>query len=130
MSAFIFTVETPINSAGVATLVLFIGVPLWLVVRSFRAGVKCEDRRLLIRGWFWSRTIPKDQILRVTNRKFVEWTSKRGAKRYSPLLMFWTWPRSYGSLDSYNSDALMTVTRWIGNEEEHRGRHLEPEPAA
>jgi hypothetical protein len=126
MSAFIFTVETPINSAGVVTLVIFIGVPLWLVIRSFRAGVKCEARGLLIRGWFWSRTIPKDQIVRVTNRKFVEWTSKRGRTRYSPLPMFWTWPRSYDSLDSYNSDALMTVTRWIGNEEEHSGRHLEP----
>jgi hypothetical protein len=130
MSAFIFTVETPVNSAGVVTLVLFIGVPLWLVIRSFRAGVKCEDHRLLIRGWFWSRTIPKEQIVCVTNRKFVEWTSKRGTKRYSPLLMFWTWPRSYDSLDSYNSDALTTVSRWIENEEERSGRHIVPETTA
>lgn len=130
MSASIFTAKTPINSAGLLTLAIFVLVPLWLVVRSFRAEVKCEDNRLLVRGWFWSRSIRKDQIVGVTSRKFVEWTSKRGKKRYSPLPMFWTWPRSYGLFDGYNSHALMTISRWIGNEEEHSGRHVAPESTA
>jgi hypothetical protein len=125
MSAFIFTAKTPIDSAGLFILVIFVLVPLWLVIRSFRAGVKCEEHRLLIRGWFWSRSIPRNQIVKVTDRKFVEWTSKQGSTRYSPLLMFWTWPRSYGLLDSYNSEALLTVARWVGHEQEHGGRHVD-----
>jgi len=125
MSAFIFTIPLPFSSIDLVVLLIFVGVPLWLVIRSFRAGVRLSDDRMLIRGWFWSRSIPRDRIVGLTPRKFVEWTSETGSTRLSPLTVFWTWPNSWGLFDSYNGGAFEKINHWIGREEEHTGRHIE-----
>jgi len=95
------------------------------VIRSFRAGVGLYADHLLIRGWFLSRSIPKDQIVTITSMKFAEWTSNRGSRRLSPLTMFWIWPRSYGLFDRYNNKALESISDWLGHPDAHSGRHVD-----
>lgn len=113
IAATVFTVTFPLTVPGVIVGLVFVGVPIWLIVRSIRASVECTDERLVIRGWIWSRSIPRADVTSVSSRRFIHWNSPSGSNRLTPLPLFWDFPTSWTSMDIYNEEAITCVNRWL-----------------
>ncbi|MEU2236038.1 hypothetical protein [Streptomyces vietnamensis] len=71
------------TAAVVAVLVCAV-----LAVRGFRAGVRCEGERLVVRGYAWTRVIPRAAVTEVTDFPAVRWTSPGGRRRWTPVVAF------------------------------------------
>ncbi|MFI1655693.1 hypothetical protein ACH4ZU_12400 [Streptomyces sp. NPDC020472] len=56
-----------------------------LAVRGFRAGVRCEAERLVVRGFVWTRVIPRAAVTGVTGFPAVRWTTPGGRRRWTPV---------------------------------------------
>ncbi|HEY5833720.1 hypothetical protein [Streptomyces sp.] len=56
-----------------------------LAVRGYRAGVVCGNGELTVRGWLWTRVIPRKSITGITDYPAVRWTDARGRNRWSPM---------------------------------------------
>ncbi|KQX53230.1 MULTISPECIES: hypothetical protein [unclassified Streptomyces] len=59
-----------------------------VAVRGFRAGVRCEAGRLVVRGFVWTRSIPRSSVTEVTPFPAVRWTTPGGRRRWTPLWAF------------------------------------------
>lgn len=99
--------------ASLAVTMVVVLIVAWLTFRSLRAGVVLTDDFLVIRGWLWSRSIPREQIRTVTNLKWVEWVSRRGRRRFSPLMMFWNISRPTRRMIEHHDEAISVVGKWI-----------------
>ncbi|MEV5974815.1 hypothetical protein [Streptomyces sp. NPDC051921] len=59
---------------------------LVVAVRGWRVGVRCERDRLVVRGFLWTRRVDRARIGAVTGFPAVRWTSRRGGRRWTPVL--------------------------------------------
>ena len=124
IAATIPTITFPITLANVTVSAVLIGAPIWLVLRSFLAGVDISDDTIVIRGWIWSRSIPKNRVTSLSRRRFIHWTTGTGKRRLTPLPMFWDHPSATHSMDVHNSAAVDEVRRWLdGTVSSPQGRH-------
>jgi hypothetical protein len=121
-------VSDPTNSPNLFAVLLFVAVPLWLVIRSLRASVECTSEKILVRGWIWSRLIPRSHITSLSSGwRVIHWTSRSGSKRLTPLPMFWDFPNATYSMDQHNAEAIAEVQRWIRGDApkpSEPGRHV------
>ncbi|MFI8822859.1 hypothetical protein [Streptomyces sp. NPDC053431] len=81
--AFVMAAVEGTRWAGAAAL-LFLPV----AVRGWWVGVRCERDRLVVRGFLWTRRIERARIGAVTGFPAVRWTSRRGGRRWTPVLAF------------------------------------------
>jgi hypothetical protein len=100
---------------------LILAVPtVYLVVRAIRAAVVLHDDRITIRGWWWSRTIPRDRVVRVSEHGWLIWLLHSGREMRSPLAIFWNYGDSwFGPLASHNEHAIATIRAWIERRDDH-----------
>jgi hypothetical protein len=86
----------------------------FLVVRAFRAAVVLRDDSMTIRGWWWSRSVPRDRVVRVSDGGWLIWRARDGREVRSPLAIFWNYDDArFVPLASHNEQALATIRRWI-----------------
>ncbi|MGW5775244.1 hypothetical protein [Streptomyces sp. NPDC003863] len=56
-----------------------------LAGRGYRAGVRCEAERLVVRGFVRTRVIPRAAV---TDFPAVRWTTPGGRRRWTPVTVF------------------------------------------
>ncbi len=98
-------------------------VPAYLVVRAFRGGIRLNDETIVIRGLFWSRTVPRHRATGVSRLRFLLWTSRSGRQRRSPLAMFWEYPRMTEGMSALNESVVADVQRWIRDDAPRKPSH-------
>lgn len=90
----------------------------YLVVRAWRLGVRCEPDVLVVRGWLWSRRIPRSAIAEVPRdpdgTPFAPGVSWRhgGRRRWTPLTAFWVSNDPFGLVFPAAEDALRLLRLW------------------
>jgi hypothetical protein len=92
---------------------VLVALPTWLIIRSFRAGIECLDDMLIVRGWFWSRSIPRSSVTGVSRWRNILWTSRSGGARLTPLPMFWNLPNNAIFIDEFNNRAMERLDEWL-----------------
>ncbi|SED51707.1 hypothetical protein [Streptomyces sp. TLI_105] len=95
--------------AAVVVAVLGCGI---LAVRGFRAGVRCEAERLVVRGFVRTRVIPRAAVTGVTDFPSVRWTSPRGRPRWTPVTVFAEVSGETGGARSRKRGNTARLRRW------------------
>ncbi|MFE1379956.1 hypothetical protein ACFW6S_13535 [Streptomyces sp. NPDC058740] len=85
---------------------------LALAVRGWRAGVRCEPGRLVVRGYLWTRRIERARITRVTDFPAVRWTTPGGGKRWTPVLAFVATPEEPAGSRTRKRDSAARLRTW------------------
>ncbi|GGY12417.1 hypothetical protein ACFY8X_08055 [Streptomyces tanashiensis] len=83
-----------------------------LAVRGYRAGVRCEAERLVVRGYVWTRVIPRAAVTGVTGLPAVRWTSAGGRRRWTPVTAFATVSGETGGVRSRKRHSAARLRRW------------------
>ncbi|NYF10973.1 hypothetical protein HDC94_002129 [Leifsonia sp. AK011] len=96
-----------------------------LSLRLWRMCVMLHENRIVVRGFFWSRTIPRERVLRVSNFGWLISRTRSGRPWATPIAVFW----NFGSVplwfESHNAAALIRISRWIERRENRPARHRE-----
>ncbi|MEX0170958.1 hypothetical protein [Streptomyces sp. LMG1-1-1.1] len=95
----------------VAALVVLAGCGV-LAVRGYRAGVRCEARRIAVRGYVWTRVIPREAVTGVTDLPAVRWTSPGGRRRWTPVTALAAVSGELGSVRSRKRGHTARLRRW------------------
>lgn len=85
---------------------------LVLAVRGFRAGVRCEARRLVVRGFVRTRVIPRAAVTGVTDFPAVRWTTPGGRRRWTPVTAFVEASEEAGGTRSRKRSNTVRLRRW------------------
>ena len=102
-----------LDSSWVA-LAWFISV-IYFPVRGYRMMVRVDADQVVIRGWWWTRTMPRTAVRTVTVFPALRWVDRAGRRRWSPLWMFVQWrPPRDRQLDA-EVDALTRVIEVPGS---------------
>ncbi|WP_369143896.1 hypothetical protein [Streptomyces sp. R44] len=83
-----------------------------LAVRGYRAGVRCEAERLVVRGYVWTRVIPRAAVTGVTDFPAVRWTSPRGRSRWTPVAVFSTLSGETAGVRARKRSNTARLRRW------------------
>ncbi|MFF7279552.1 hypothetical protein [Streptomyces griseorubiginosus] len=95
--------------AGCTVLVVCVVI----AVRGYRLGVSCRDAELTVRGYLWTRTIPRGSITEITGFPAVRWTDSRGRGRWSPLWAFHTSSREPTRTTAAKAQSTEALRRWL-----------------
>ncbi|WP_299039167.1 hypothetical protein [uncultured Pseudokineococcus sp.] len=92
-----------------------VAVPLgvYLAVRAPGCEVVCDQRGVVVRGWLWTRTVPRKAVVEVTDFPAVRWRDGRGRARWTPLSMFWTSPRMLPIFVDHSEHQVDRLRRWV-----------------
>ena len=90
---------------------VFILPLLALTPRSIRGGAEGTESELIVRGWLWTRRIPRAAISDVT-QDFVVWTAPSGKVRVTHLTMFWNGARTPRPFYEHNVRAITQIRAW------------------
>ncbi|GAB3814923.1 hypothetical protein [Kribbella italica] len=99
--------------------VVIVAVALFLIVRTHRMGVRYGPEGLEVRGILLSRSIPAEQVVRVTGFPAVRWTTATGSNRWTPISAFYGIGQ-LGSVERYNQFCILQLQTW------DEGRHPKP----
>ncbi|MGW8767823.1 hypothetical protein ACWGN5_35665 [Streptomyces sp. NPDC055815] len=83
-----------------------------LAVRGYRAGVRCEAERLVVRGYVWTRVIPRAAVTGVTDLPAVRWTSPGGRRRWTPVTVFTTLSGETAGVRARKRSNTARLRRW------------------
>ncbi|MFF8376362.1 hypothetical protein ACF07V_09570 [Streptomyces sp. NPDC015661] len=97
--------------ARVAAAVVGLGCAV-LAVRGYRAGVRCEGGRLVVRGFLWTRVVPRAAVDAVTDFPAVRWTTPAGRKRWTPVTAFATVSGETAGARSRKLAGTAKLRRW------------------
>jgi hypothetical protein len=86
-----------------------------LAVRGYRLGVTCERGRLSIRGYLRTRVIPRGCITEITGFPAVRWTTRKGGKRWTPIMAFMTSPSEASTASLHKAHVTRKLRRWAGH---------------
>lgn len=85
-----------------------------VAVRSFLMKVVLRDGVVEIRGWMWSRRIPRSAVVSVSEFPAVRWTDNTsGRARWSPVVWMMTGSRTLGFINRYNRAELKKLRKWV-----------------
>lgn len=108
----VYTAQAPDGYPRLAGCTVLL-VCVVIAVRGYRLGVSCGDAELTVRGYLWTRTIPRGSITEITGFPAVRWTDSRGRGHWSPLWAFHTSsgePTRTTAAKERNTEALR---RWL-----------------
>ncbi|MER5205319.1 hypothetical protein [Streptomyces sp. NPDC002825] len=83
-----------------------------LAVRGYRAGVRCETERLVVRGFLWTRVIPRTAVTGVSGLPAVRWTTAGGRRRWTPVWAFAVVSEETGGTRSRKRSNTARLRRW------------------
>ncbi|MGW8359970.1 hypothetical protein ACWGK1_05270 [Streptomyces wedmorensis] len=83
-----------------------------LALRGYRAGVRCEAERLVVRGYLWTRVIPRAAVTGVTDLPAVRWTSPGGRRRWTPVTAFAAASGEIGATRARKREGTARLRRW------------------
>jgi hypothetical protein len=105
--------QSPVRIGHVIAFAVITAATIFLVARAFRAAVLLRDDSITIRGWWWSRSVPRERVVRVSDGWLI-WRTSNGREVRSPLAIFWNFGDSrFVPLASHNEHALASIRRWI-----------------
>jgi len=85
----------------------------YLAVRAPGCEVVCDQRGVVVRGWLWTRTMPRRAVLEVTDFPAVRWRDGRGRPRWTPLSMLWTSSRMLPVFVAHSQEQVRRLRRWV-----------------
>lgn len=85
LSAAIATRSSGAVQIGAASVV---AICAWIAICAGRQAVLITDSNILVRGWLWSRRIPRHAVTGMTDWPAIRW-SKRGRDRWTPIHAFY-----------------------------------------
>lgn len=83
-----------------------------LAVRGYRAGVRCEAERLVVRGFLRTRVVPRAAVTGVTGLPAVRWVSARGRSRWTPVTAFAVVSGETGAARARKRQSTTRLRRW------------------
>lgn len=63
-------------------------VGMWLAVRGYRVGVAVTPAAVIVRGYLWSRTVPRAAVVEVTGFPALRWQGSGPKLRWTPIVAF------------------------------------------
>ena len=99
-------------SGKVLGAVLFGVLGVFLAVRGYRAGASYGADEIVIRGFIYSRRIPKVRITQITEFPAVRWTREDGKARWSPIFAFYTGGQVIPSVERHNAVMIQRLQDW------------------
>jgi len=93
--------------------VLAVLAGIYLAVRAPGCEVVCDQRGVVVRGWLWTRTLPRKAVVEVTDFPAVRWRDGRGRVRWTPLGMFWTSSRMLPVFVAHSEEQVRRLRRWV-----------------
>jgi hypothetical protein len=100
----------------------FVGPLLLITPRCVAGGVEGTATELIVRGWLWSRRIPRGAITEISPTK-VTWITPSGRGRWTPLTMFWNGLNPWTPIAEHNEHAIHSIRRWLDGEAPEPPRH-------
>jgi hypothetical protein len=91
------SVQVPPLIGGAVT-----AVGVVLAVRGFRTGARLNRTSVTVRGYLWSRTIPRRAITELTTLPALRWTSRSGASRWTPLFIVYDLGRALAFINAHH----------------------------
>lgn len=108
-------VEAGIPIGGLATVVGVVAM-----VRGVLYRVVLADDTMTVKGYLWSRKIPKSAIRSVTRFPAVRWRDETGRMRWSPLVGFMQ-GNTLPFVERRSEGGEAELRRWL--RKGHSGRH-------
>lgn len=117
--------ERPFSWGGLIAAGLFVAVGVTLSFRLWRMGVILHVDRIVVRGMFWSRTVPRERVLRVSRRGWLVSRTRSGRRWWTPITVFWNLDTAPLWFESHNGAALIRIRHWIERRESRPSQHLD-----
>jgi hypothetical protein len=92
------------------TLVL-VAVLVVFGLRALIGGVDASDTQYVVRTWFRTRRIPRENVVEITERSILSLT-KDGEQRVAPLTWFGDSSRVLPSAQRHNAEAIEALRTW------------------
>lgn len=96
---------------GLAISAVVLAVAVFLAIRSNRMGVRYGPEGLEVRGILRTRSIPADQVIRITGFPAVRWQNAVGKGRWTPISAFYGIGQ-IGSVERYNQFCILQLQTW------------------
>lgn len=98
----------PRLAAGLALLASAV-----IAVRGYRLGAVCRNSELIVRGYLFTRAIPRAGIIEITDFPAVRWTDASGRPRWSPLWFLNVGPHEIPEMRASKSRDIARLRRWV-----------------
>ncbi|GAA1104233.1 MULTISPECIES: hypothetical protein [Kitasatospora] len=85
-----------------------------LGVRGYRLGVTCRGGHLTVRGYLWTRVIPRQYVVGITGFPAVRWRPPAGRMRWTPISAFVASRGETSGAAAAKADAVARLRRWAG----------------
>lgn len=108
-----------LEPVGFPVLCFFALSAVWLVVRGYRMAVIVKSGSVTVRGFLWSRTIPRDAVLDLTVLPAIRWRDRRGRRRWSPLVMFVAPAYVVSAVGEHNRATIRSLREALGRTPRH-----------
>jgi hypothetical protein len=91
-----------------------IALGVTLAVRGFRMGVEIGSQHVKVRGFLWTRTVPRHTVRGLTGFPALRWQTASGRARWSPLIMFFDGLDALTFVSRHDQRCLETLMRTLG----------------
>jgi hypothetical protein len=87
-----------------------------LAIRSYRIGVWIEGDKVIVRGYFWTRTIRREAVIDAGEglTPFILWRDAKGKVRRTRVTAFENGPFQFQSYSDHNAQCLHDLLRILG----------------
>ena len=100
------------SSASFVAAFFFAAPGVFLSIRLWRNAVILEQFRVVVRGVFWSRSIPGYRVVGVTEWRWLEWRTLRGGRRFTPLSALWLFGSAPQFVEARVEFSFAEIDRW------------------
>lgn len=98
---------------GLIAQVLIAGFGVLITVRLFRMSVTLHPDRAVVRGFFWSRTVPRARAEAMHPLGWIMWRLKSGRRWATPISAFWAFGSAPSWYIHFGRRAQFFIDRWI-----------------
>ncbi|MDH6181156.1 hypothetical protein M2152_001338 [Microbacteriaceae bacterium SG_E_30_P1] len=106
----------------------FAAVGTVLSLRFWRMCVILHEDRIVIRGFLWSRTVPRDRVTGLSPSRWLISRTRNGRPWVTPITVFWNFGPAPLWFESHNGAAMIRIRHWIerrpARPPQHRGDGL------
>jgi hypothetical protein len=113
--ASIAALQQNVDAGGVTVAAILTSASLYVAVRwVVFAGIRRHGDRVVVTGMLWSRSIPLQQIDRVTGGySSIRWHTRSGIRVITPLSALWSNPSPLPDVTEYNNQRLRILRAWV-----------------
>lgn len=94
----------------------------WFAWRGLRLGAVVSPSQVVVRGYLWDRTIPRQALTGMTNYPSLVWTGARGQARKTPVHALAYNPRALTAINNESKAQSQRLRQALGFDPQGRKR--------